>query len=65
MIQTSAFKTSEGEAAYLAAYEAVMKLWPVPYEQIEILGRFGMTHVVASGPKGAPPLVRCMGSWVP
>ena len=49
MTHTSAFKTPEGEAAYLAAYDAAIKLWPVPYEEVEIPGRFGTTHVVASG----------------
>ena len=61
MTHTSAFKTPEGEAAYLAAYEAAMRLWPVPYEEIEIPSRFGMTHVVTSGPKDAPPLVLLHG----
>jgi pimeloyl-ACP methyl ester carboxylesterase len=61
MTNTSAFKTPEGEAAYLAAYEAAMKLWPVPYEEIEIPTRFGMTHVVTTGPKDAPPLVLLHG----
>jgi hypothetical protein len=63
MSHTSAFKTPEGEAAYLAAYDAAMKLWPVSYEEIEIPSRFGMTHVVASGPKDAPPLVLLHGYW--
>jgi pimeloyl-ACP methyl ester carboxylesterase len=61
MTHTSAFKTPEGEAAYLAAYEAAMKLWPVPYEETEIPSRFGMTHIVTSGPKDAPPLVLLHG----
>jgi len=64
MTDSSAFKTSEGEAAYLAAYDAAMKLWPVPYEEIEIPGRFGMTHVVTSGPEDAPPLVLLHGYMV-
>jgi pimeloyl-ACP methyl ester carboxylesterase len=55
------FKTPEGEAAYLASYEAAMKLWPVPYEEREFPTRFGMTHVVISGPKDAPPLVLLHG----
>jgi hypothetical protein len=52
-----AFRTPEGEAAFLAAYDAAMRLWPIPHEEFEIPTRFGMTHVVASGPKDAPPLV--------
>jgi pimeloyl-ACP methyl ester carboxylesterase len=71
MTHPSAFKTPEGQAAFLAAYEAIMKLWPVPYEEIEIPTRFGMTHVVISGPKDAPPLMLLHGQcgtltmWAP
>jgi hypothetical protein len=61
MTNTSAFKTLKGEAAYLEAYDAAMKLWPVAYEEIEITGQFGTTHVVATGPKDAPPLVLLHG----
>jgi pimeloyl-ACP methyl ester carboxylesterase len=60
-VNRSAFRTSEGEAAYLAAYDAALKAWPVPYEEIEIPTRFGTTHVVASGPKDAPSLVLLHG----
>jgi len=59
----SAFKTADGEAAFLAAYNASMKTWPVPYEELEIPSRFGLTHVIASGPKDAPPLVLLHGYW--
>jgi pimeloyl-ACP methyl ester carboxylesterase len=51
----------EGEARFLAAYDAALKLWPVPYEQLDIPTRFGMTHVVAAGPKHAPALVLLHG----
>ena len=64
MTHASAFKTPEGEAVYLRAYEAAMKLWPVPYEDVEIPTRFGTTHVVISGPKDAPPLVLLHGYFV-
>jgi len=64
MTQPSAFKTAEGEAAYLAAYGAAMNLWPVPYKELEIPTRFGTTHVVVSGPNDAPPLVLLHGYFV-
>ncbi|MCZ7358345.1 MAG: alpha/beta hydrolase [Candidatus Methanoperedens sp.] len=41
----------------MASYDAVLALWPVPYESFDMPTRFGKTHVIASGPKGAPPLV--------
>jgi hypothetical protein len=36
----SAFKNPQGEAEYMAAYEASMRLWTVPYEPIDIPSRF-------------------------
>ena len=57
----SVFKTPEGEAAYRAAYDAAMRLWSVPYDEMEIPSRYGITHVVVSGPKDAPPLVLLHG----
>jgi pimeloyl-ACP methyl ester carboxylesterase len=53
----SAFRSPEGEAQYNVAYEAVLKQWPVPFEELYIPTRFGDTHVVASGPKDAAPLL--------
>jgi len=63
MTSTSIFKTPEGEAAYMATYEALMNLWPVPYEEIEIPTQFGVTHVVTCGPKDALPLVLLHGQF--
>jgi pimeloyl-ACP methyl ester carboxylesterase len=56
-----AFRTPQGEASYFAAYDAVLKKWPVPFEEIDIPTGFGTTHVTVSGPKDAPPLVLLHG----
>jgi pimeloyl-ACP methyl ester carboxylesterase len=61
MFQPSAFKTVEGEAKFLAAYDQEMKLWPVPYEEVDVRSRFGTTHVVICGPKTALPMVLLHG----
>jgi hypothetical protein len=50
----SPFKSPVGEAEYIAAYEDTLRLWPVAYELMDIIGRYGRTHLVASGPKEAP-----------
>ena len=60
---SSPFKSPEGEAEYMAAYEATLKLWPESYEPMDISGRYGRTHLVASGPKDAPTLVLLHMAW--
>ncbi len=57
----SPFKTPRDERAYLAAYEASLRRWPVPYEEWDLHGRFGRTHVLVSGAREAPPLVLLHG----
>jgi len=52
-----AFKTSEGRARYLAAYDGVLAEWPVAHEEIEVPTRLGSTFVMASGPHEASPLL--------
>jgi pimeloyl-ACP methyl ester carboxylesterase len=53
----STFRSTEGEAQFNAAYGVILKQWPIPYEELNIGTRFGDTHVVASGPKDAAPLI--------
>src|SRR3990172_10249442 len=57
LTQHSMFKTPEGQARCLAAYDATLALWPVPVESVDVPTRFGNTHVNACGPEGAPPLL--------
>src|SRR5512135_2564021 len=51
------FWSPEIEAKFNAAYEAVLRQWPVRYAVRYIGTRFGDTHVIASGPEDALPLV--------
>ena len=53
----SAFTSPEGERATLEAYEVVLASWSADYEEFDVPTRFGSTHVIASGPPGAPVLV--------
>ena len=55
--QPGIFKSPEGEAEYRAAYDATLASWPVPYQSLIVPTRAGGTHVIASGPEDAPPLV--------
>jgi pimeloyl-ACP methyl ester carboxylesterase len=55
--EISTFRSPEGKAQYLLAYEAVLSQWPVPYQELEISTRFGDTHIIASGPEDAPSLI--------
>jgi len=55
------FRSPAGEAKYKAAYEAELAAWPLPYEALDVPSRFGRTHIIASGPREAPPLVLLHG----
>lgn len=55
--QVRLFCSPAAEAQYAAAYQAVLQQWPVPYEELYVPTRFGATHVIASGPPDAAPLV--------
>jgi pimeloyl-ACP methyl ester carboxylesterase len=51
------FWSPELEAEFIAAYETAMHQWPIPYGDLFISTTFGNTHVVASGPLDAAPVV--------
>ena len=41
----------------MSAYQAVMDAWPVACDELMVSTDFGETHVIASGPEDAPPVV--------
>lgn len=51
------FTSPAGEKEVMCAYDAIMKQWAVPYQELTVSTSFGETHVIASGPEGAPPVV--------
>jgi len=51
------FKTEAGRARFAAAYDAVVREWPVAHQDLDVPTRLGPTHVIASGEVEAPPLV--------
>jgi len=51
------FRSKLGEKQVMQAYESIMNSWPVPYEDLFIPTRLGDTHVIASGPIDAPPII--------
>jgi pimeloyl-ACP methyl ester carboxylesterase len=62
--QSRVFKSREGEAEYRAAYDVSLSAWPVPFRSICVPTRSGRTHVIASGPEDAPPLVLLPMSFI-
>ena len=55
------YKSSEGDRLVRERYQAFLKYWPVPNEQIHVPTQQGSTFVVISGPKDAPPLLLLHG----
>jgi pimeloyl-ACP methyl ester carboxylesterase len=51
------FRSIEGESRFMAAYDAVLKEWPVEYQSLHVPTHLGTTHVIASGPLDAPPVL--------
>lgn len=42
---------------YIKSYNETLKLWPVPFEEVDVKTTYGTAHVIVSGPKEAAPLV--------
>jgi pimeloyl-ACP methyl ester carboxylesterase len=55
------FKTTEAQAAFFAAYDAVLDQWPVLVETDDLHSAYGTTHINICGPTGGEPLVLLHG----
>ncbi|MCB5907404.1 alpha/beta fold hydrolase [Streptomyces pinistramenti] len=56
------YKSEAGASEIRRRYREALHAWPVPSEQVRVPTGEGETFVVASGPKGAPPLLLLHGS---
>jgi pimeloyl-ACP methyl ester carboxylesterase len=51
------FSSTNGQDETLRAYQSVLDRWTAPYEEIYVSTSFGDTHLIASGPINAPPVL--------
>lgn len=56
------YRTSDGQRAMLAWYDACLAALPVACESLTVPTRHGETHLLACGPADAPPLVLLHGT---
>jgi pimeloyl-ACP methyl ester carboxylesterase len=62
-VGVSPFRSAQGEAQYLAAYDASIGLWPVPYKSIDVTTHYGRTHINACGSQDAFPAILLHGGY--
>jgi pimeloyl-ACP methyl ester carboxylesterase len=59
--ESSIFKTPELERQFMQTYEAVLGLWEVPHEALDIPTSFGLTHINTAGARDGPAMVLLPG----
>jgi pimeloyl-ACP methyl ester carboxylesterase len=62
VVALSPFRGPQEQAKFIAKYDACMRDWPVPYDEQDIATTLGATHIFASGPPSAPPLILLHGA---
>jgi pimeloyl-ACP methyl ester carboxylesterase len=60
-VEKSIFKTPEDEKKYMALYNTILAKWNVPVEPLDIITRYGKTHINIAGPKDGPPMLLIPG----
>jgi|GEM_PF-1236134 len=56
------YKSKEGYTQIMRIYDRFLKLWSVPYEEINIETTWGRTHIIKAGKKNKKPLIVLNGA---
>ena len=56
------FLTQGEKKKYIKSYDATLKLWKTPFEEVDVKTTYGKAHVIISGPKNGPTLVLFHGT---
>lgn len=56
------FDSLDKKELYLKSYDNTLKLWDVPFEEINVMTSYGFAQVIVCGPKTAEPLVLFHGT---
>jgi len=55
------FTNTSARAQFITQYDSILRIWPVAFTELDVPTRFGITHVIASGPVNAPAIVLLPG----
>lgn len=56
------FPTKKGKARYIESYNNSLKLWDVPYEEVDLKTTYGNAHIIITGPKTGKQLILFSGT---
>ena len=56
------FDSKSKQELYIKSYNNTLKLWDVPFEEIDVATNYGNAHIIVSGPKTGEPLVLFHGT---
>ena len=57
MKKTKVYKNAKAEKAIMESYADLLTMWDTKISELDIAGRYGITHVIEAGNVNAPPLV--------
>jgi pimeloyl-ACP methyl ester carboxylesterase len=56
------FDSLHKKELYIKSYNETLKLWDVPFEELDIATNYGIAHIIISGPKTGEPLILFHGT---